>query len=349
VMLDEVERRGDGIPSLRLARTTGEPLRPQTAERWRRVFPQVPLVNVYGATECSGSLACDTSAMRTSGARRIPVGAPVPGVQVLVLSDDMRVLRPGAAGDVCIGGASLARGYLGRPAMTAERFVPSPRANAGERVFRTGDSGFWRPDGRLEVTGRRDLQVKVRGFRVEIEAVEAALRACPGVSAAAVRAEGEESGVRLVALLESRLDPLGAREIREALHRKLPAYMVPAELFRVDRLPRTSSGKIDRPALARLPRRPLEPLPCCAAPSTSSEEAVAAIWEHVLGIRSVGVEDDFFALGGHSLAGMKIMARVHTTFGVELPLAALFDAQTVKGLACEIDNARRLRDFTTMA
>jgi amino acid adenylation domain-containing protein len=345
-ILDEVEHRAGGWPSLRLARTTGEPLRPRLLERWRRALPQARLLNIYGATECSGSTSCDTTSHETAalrtGATRVSVGAAVPNVEVHVLNDDLMPLGPGEEGDVYIGGASLARGYLGRPSVTAERFVPNP-VRAGERIFRTGDVGRWRADGQLDLVGRRDLQVKIRGFRVEIEEVEAALRQCPDVAAAAVRAEDVDGAARLVAYLVPATGLLSLREIRAALGKRVPAYMVPASFVMVDALPRTATGKINRPALDGLEGRALDLSSAAETPATPSELIVASIWQDVLGLSSVGVDDDFFELGGHSIAGIKILSRVYDTFGLDLPFNVFFDAQTVKALASQIDSALALR------
>jgi amino acid adenylation domain-containing protein len=347
-LLDEIDRRPDGWPSLRVARTTGEPLRPQMLERWRRTLPHATLLNIYGTTECSGSVAYDTTVYDATidtasaapiGVTRVPVGSAVPNVHVLVLDDQLRPLGPDDEGEVYVSGASLAHGYLGRPNLTAERFVPNPAgASRGERMFRTGDIGCWRADGTLDVIGRRDLQVKVRGFRVEIEEVEAALRRCPGVALAAVRAEQEPDGARLVALLVTRDEPL-LRGIRSALAERLPAYMIPASFMVVDALPRTAAGKIDRRMLARCHGRALESAVPSVAPTTPSETAVASIWQDVLGLSYVGLEDDFFELGGHSLVGNRILSRVYDRFGVELPFSVFFEAQTVKALASQIDLA----------
>lgn len=342
-ILDEVERQPAGWPSLRLARTTGEPLRPALLARWQCLFPGAPIVNIYGATECSGSMACDASALDAGSVTRIPVGTPIPHVHAYVVDDQMRMLGIGEVGEVCIGGASVARGYRGRPALTAERFIPSPAGTTpGAVVVRTGDTGCWRADGQLELHGRRDLQVKIRGFRVELEEVETALCACAGVRAAAVRADPTADGVQLIAFLESARESLSLHDLRAALLGRLPAHMVPSALAHVDALPRTATGKIDRPELRSLRGRWLEATAEFAAPATASEVALATIWQDVLGVEQIALDDGFFDLGGHSMTGMRILSRVHDTFGIELPLGALYDAPSVRALATAIDTARQM-------
>lgn len=337
-VLEQAEHRAQCWPTLRMARTSGEPLRPSVVERWRRAFPHAKLLNIYGATECSGSTAYDTAMFDLADGHRVPVGAPVPGVEVLVVDQDMRVLGIGEEGEICIGGASLARGYLGDPALTAERFVQHPVSNAArERLFRTGDVGLWRSAGQLEVTGRRDLQVKVRGFRVELEEVEAALCNCAGVRAAAVHSLQQEGTARLVAFIVPDTGPSSASGLRAAMAEMLPSYMVPAEFVAVTELPMTSTGKIDRGALADLTGRVLDAATAYSAPRSSSEAAIASIWEEVLGMRNLGTDDDFFDVGGHSLSAIQIVSRLQDKFGVEVPIRALFDNPSIGGLAAEID------------
>ncbi|MGH9350050.1 MAG: non-ribosomal peptide synthetase [Vicinamibacterales bacterium] len=338
-VLDQADRHTGLWPTLRLARSSGEPLPPAVVAHWRRVFPHARLLNIYGATECSGSTAYDTALFDPAGATRVPVGRPIPGVEVIVVDDEMRPVGIGEAGELCIGGASLARGYLGDPELTAGRFVTRPAGTAGAPVFRTGDIGFWRPDGQLEITGRRDLQVKVRGYRVEIEEVEAALRACPGVRATAVHGEADRGGTRLVAFVVPEPGALpDAFAIRRALDETLPGYMVPAEFVMVEDVPRTATGKIDRTALAGLRKGAVTQAPLAGVPArTATEATVAAVWTEVLGLAEIGREDDFFDIGGHSLSGIQIVARLQDAFGLEIPLHVLFDNSSIGALAAEVD------------
>nr|WP_256862432.1 phosphopantetheine-binding protein [Microbispora sp. GKU 823] len=231
-------------------------------------------------------------------------------------------LPPGAAGELCIGGVGVARGYLGRPELTAERFADL----CGERVYRTGDRVRWRPDGQLEFLGRLDDQVKVRGFRIEPGEIEARLLAHPEVGEAAVVAIGDT----LVGHVTGSAD---FTELAEFAGAALPPYMVPTAWARLDRLPLTPSGKVDRAALPA----PQAHREAYVAPGTDAEELVAEVFGEVLGVEKAGVHDDFFALGGHSLLAVRIVARLRGTTGLELPIRTLFTHPTVGGLARAVE------------
>jgi amino acid adenylation domain-containing protein len=337
-ILDELELGRKRWPSLRLARTGGEQLRPEFVARWYRIFPSVPLLNVYGATECSTSAVFDTRTFKGTNDARVPVGRPVDGVAVTVLDSALRPVNIGTTGDVFVGGAPLADGYLGKPALTATRFVASP-FGSGERLFKTGDAGRWREDGCLEIVGRLDEQVKVRGFRVDIGEVEAALWQTAGIRAAAV-VMGETGS--LTAHVE--LDPStagGTAAVRSSLAERLPAQMIPARFVLHDRLPRAASGKVDKSHL-RDPAegRPLLTNPC--APRTATEIVLCAIWRRILSSEIVGIDDDFFELGGHSLAAMQIVSCIYDTFDREVGVTTVFDNPTVRLLARHLDDATAL-------
>ncbi|HEX6040944.1 phosphopantetheine-binding protein, partial [Longimicrobium sp.] len=239
----------------------------------------------------------------------------------------------GVPGELLLGGAGVARGYLGRPGLTAERFVPDPFADApGARLYRTGDRARWRGDGALEFLGRADTQVKVHGYRIEPGEVEAALLRDPRVREAVVVARERVPGdTRLVAYVVPRgdgaLSPAGARA---GLRERIPDYMVPAAFVLVDALPLTPNGKVDRRAL---PAPAWEDAAAHVAPRTAVEEMVAGIWADVLRRDRVGVLDDFFALGGHSLLATQVLSRLREALGVEVPLRVLFEAPTVEALA----------------
>ncbi|HEX2079486.1 MAG TPA: phosphopantetheine-binding protein, partial [Longimicrobium sp.] len=226
-------------------------------------------------------------------------------------------------------GAGVARGYLGRPALTAERFVPDPFASEpGARLYRTGDRARWRADGTLEFLGRLDGQVKVRGFRIETGEVESALREHPGVADCAVVVRADAPGeARLVAYVAGEA---GADGLRAHLRTRLPEYMVPAAFVAVEGLPRTPSGKLDRRALpAPAPAQPPRPV----EPGAGLEARIAAIWAEVLGLESVGAEDNFFDLGGHSLLLTRLQGRLVAELGHPVPLVDLFHHPTVRSLA----------------
>jgi amino acid adenylation domain-containing protein len=321
--------------SLRLLILGGERALPERWEAWRRrAGSRVRVVNTYGPTEAT---IVSTGIDLEEEAGELPIGRPVARARVALLGPWREPVPPGAAGEIAIGGAGVARGYLGRPDQTAERFVPDPFAGpdeAGGRLYRTGDLARWRPDGALEFLGRLDDQIKVRGFRVEPAEVEARLVRHPGVRDAAVAARDG----RIVAYVLPRGEeaPTGA-DLGAFLRRTLADFLVPSSFVTVAEIPRTAGGKVDR---RRLPEPPETAMEAGAAPRTPEEEVLAAICGEVLGVRRVGRHDDLFELGCHSLLATRIVARARDAFGVELSLARLFESPTVAGLAVELERAR---------
>ncbi|MBV9774031.1 MAG: amino acid adenylation domain-containing protein, partial [Gemmatimonadetes bacterium] len=316
----------------------GERVLPERLAEWARL--RRPLVHVFGLTET----ACTTTTLRLEAGddgRRwanLPIGKPVANARVYVLDAALQPVPVGVPGELFIGGAGVGRGYLGRPELTAERFVPDPfaRGAAGARLYRTGDRTRWLADGNLEFLGRIDHQVKIRGFRIETGEVEAVLAEHPGVREAFVMArEDAPGGARLVAYLtaEGAADPAPG-ELRAHLAERLPEYMVPSAFVTLDALPLTSNGKVDRRAL---PAPDAAPLTEYVAPRTPTEERLAEIWAEVLGVERVGVHDHFFELGGHSLMATRVVARVREAPGVELPLRVVFEHPTLAGMAEWID------------
>jgi amino acid adenylation domain-containing protein len=303
-------------------------------------LPGVELHNLYGPTET----AIDATHRRCLPGERprgetTPIGRPLPHVEILIFDRERQPAPAGAAGELLIGGVGLARGYLGRPELTAERFVPHPLAAVpGARLYRTGDRARWLPDGAVEFLGRVDHQVKLRGFRIEPGEIEAVLCSHPEVREAAVvvRRLGE-TGDGLVGYVVAAEGPLRAEELRRHLATRLPEHMVPALLVELPALPRTPGGKLDRNALPipelsrRAGGRPAE---------TPAQQVLAAIWGEVLGIADPGLEESFFDLGGHSLLATRVMSRVREAFAVDLPLRALFEAPTVEALATRIEEER---------
>ena len=312
---------------------SGEALGWGLQRRFFEVMPGVELHNLYGPTEA----AVDVTYWRCvegdeSGV--VPIGRPVANTQVYVLDRLARPAPQGAAGELYIGGAQVGRGYLGRPALTAERFVPDPFSpEPGTRLYRTGDLVRRLPGGEIEYLGRIDQQVKLRGFRIELGEVEAVLSLHPQVRECVAAVHEESPGdPSLVAYLTADPRPSPA-EIQRFLREKLPDYMVPSSFVFLDALPLTPNGKLDRRAL---------PAPGCPGPAPGGgyappagplEEAVAKVWGEVLGVERVGALDDFFELGGHSLKAAQVAARLRAEFGVELPLNRLFDSPTVAATA----------------
>jgi amino acid adenylation domain-containing protein/non-ribosomal peptide synthase protein (TIGR01720 family) len=260
------------------------------------------------------------------------IGTPIDSLSAYVLDGDLRPVPPGVTGELHLGGAGVARGYLGMPGMTAERFLPDPWGAPGARMYRTGDLARLRRDGRLEFRGRVDEQLKVRGHRIESGEVEVALRSHAQVREAAV----VKSGDRLVAAV---VGDASTEALREHLTGRLPAYMVPQVFVALESLPRTATGKLDRPRIATL--EPPAPATRGEHPRTATEQALATIWAEVLGRDGFGPDDDFFAVGGHSLLATQVVARVRDRFAIELPLRALFEAPTLARLAATVEQAMR--------
>ncbi|HEU4454542.1 MAG TPA: amino acid adenylation domain-containing protein, partial [Longimicrobium sp.] len=328
------------LPDLREIITAGEALRSTPQLRaFYAANPGLRLDNHYGPSETHVISAHLLAESPDAWPLLPPIGAPVDNVRLYVLDGRMNPAPVGVPGELYAGGANLARGYLARPALTAEKFVPDPFSAApGARLYRTGDRAKWRTDGELEYIGRTDFQVKLRGFRVEPGEVEAVLGTHPSVREAAAAVRGEGAGKRLVAyVVPVEGSTVATAELKAHVAAHLPEYMVPSAWVTLERMPLTPSGKVDRRSLP-------EPDPSSAdaervAPRTQAEEVVAGIWERVLGVRP-GVHDDFFSLGGHSLRATQVVSRIREAFGIDLPLRALFESPTVEGLAARASAAR---------
>jgi amino acid adenylation domain-containing protein len=343
----ELFLREEGVAecrSLRQVFAGGERLSPELRERFLAVLPGIPLDNQYGPTEIS----IDTTRWVCAPGqdpRRVPIGRPIGNTRIHLLDRSLRLVPLGVHGLLHVGGLGVARGYAGRPDWTAERFVPDPNGS-GERLYDTGDLARRLPDGNLEFLGRADQQVKVRGIRVEPAEVEAALLRHPDLAAAAVAADPE--GSRLIAWLVPRpgapLASSAPAALRDFLRQALPEAMIPSLYVRVEALPLTPSGKLDRRALSALEVPAGERLetaaPAPAANTTPIEELLAGIWSDLLGAENVGAHDSFFDLGGHSLLAIQAVSRIREACGVELPLADLFAAPAPADLAPRIAQAR---------
>ena len=298
------------------------------------------LIHAYGPTETTTFATCDDLDPREQIDERVPIGPPIANAHAYVLDRELRLVPPGAPGELYLGGDGVARGYASRPDFTAERFVPDPFGAPGSRLYRTGDLVHWRTDGRLEFLGRHDGQVKIRGFRIEVGEVETALAALPGVRGAAVQFWGPRGALEMVGyVVVANAESADPARLRAELGQRLPTYMIPARFVRLDELPLTPNGKIDRSALPR----PGEPgrSRTSRPPRPGTEEALAGIWRDVLGLENVSRDDDFFELGGHSLDATRVMARLQKNLGVDIPLRTLFDTPILSALAHRIDTERR--------
>ncbi len=314
-----------------------------------RLRPGHMLIDGYGPTENTTFTCCypmhgpdhlHTACAGSQSSATVPIGRPIANTQVYILDRAMRPVPVGVPGELYIGGDGLARGYWRQPELTAERFVPHPfSAEPGARLYKTGDRARYLPSGDVEFMGRLDNQVKIRGYRVEPGEIEARLEQHPAVQNAVVVAREDIPGdKRLVAYVVTPPEQQPTADaLREALQTALPDYMIPAAFVRLDALPLTLNGKVDR---AKLPAPDwTQAAATHIAPRNPTEEALAEIWQNVLGIPQVGVHDNFFALGGHSLLATRVISRVQQSFQIAIPLRAIFEAPTVAGLAAAVEEA----------
>ncbi len=306
----------------------------------RRGDAQPALVNMYGITETTVHVTYRPIRVEDLSGVRSRIGVQLPDLEVHLLDPSSHELVPdGTVGEICVGGAGVARGYLNRPDLSAPRFVPNVFSErAGGMLFRSGDLARRRNDGDLEYLGRADDQVKVRGFRIEPGEIEAALLSNPSVGSAAVVLSITGGGDRrlLAYVVPHEGTRVQVSELREHLRDRLPEYMIPAGFAVLDALPINENGKLDRRLLPPIDAKPA-PSKAPIAPRTATEAGLAEIWKNALELPEVGVADNFFDLGGHSMLAVKIISRARERFAVELPIAALFHAPTIAKLAAVID------------
>jgi amino acid adenylation domain-containing protein len=314
----------------------GEALAPSTVDLWRRLAPGVRLVNEYGPTETTVGCVVYDCAGELGAGESVPIGRPIESARIYILDGALRPVPVGVAGEICIGGAGVARGYLNRAGLTAERFVADPVS--GGRMYRSGDLGRWRPDGRIEYLGRNDFQVKVRGFRIELGEIEARLTKLDGVSAAVVVARDDGGDRRLVAY-HTGAGGIDAETIRAHVRAALPEHMVPAAYVHLPSLPLSPNGKIDRGALPA-PEGEAYVTRAYAPPEGEVESALVEIWTDLLKRDRVGRHDNFLDLGGHSLLAVQLIGRVERRFSVTVPLRRLFADPTIVALADAIVDAQ---------
>nr|WP_286159280.1 non-ribosomal peptide synthase/polyketide synthase [Janthinobacterium sp. HH01] len=317
------------------------------AEARNAVFKRLPgagLYNLYGPTEAAIDVTHSTC--RNDGSSQVPIGQPISGTQTHVLDDSLNLAPVGVAGELYLGGVGLARGYLDRPGLSAERFVADPLGRNGERLYRTGDLVRWNDEGELEYLGRIDHQVKIRGFRIELGEVEAQLLAQPQVREAVVVAHGGATGARLIAYVSTQAGlTVDASELRARLAERLPDHMVPSLIIALDTLPLNANGKVDRKALPQPEQatgREYE------APQGEVEQALAEIWAEVLQVPQVGRHDNFFELGGHSLMALSVLERMRTR-GMAVQVRTLFQHPVLAAFAQAIERKEDRRDVVVPA
>jgi amino acid adenylation domain-containing protein len=339
--------------SLRLVIVGGEAVQPAYYDRWLQfVGPQIQWSNTYGPTEATITAILYTpTEIEDPQRHQMPIGCPIANLQAYVLDQQLQPVPLGAPGELYLGGEGLARCYLNRPALTAERFIPNPYGPAGSRLYRTGDLVRSLIDGNLLYVGRSDQQVKIRGYRIELGEIESSLLQYPEILESVVLARDDSAGDKyLVAYIISNQPDVSAAELRQFLGEHLPAYMLPASYIFLEQFPLTTSGKINRHALPAPARDRQESTAAYEPPRAPFEEILVGIWCDVLHIEQVGIRDNFFEIGGHSLRAIQLLARIQDVFPLELPLRHLFVYPTIASLAeflCQDDGQREI--ITTTA
>ncbi|ARU62806.1 hypothetical protein CBW65_18885 [Tumebacillus avium] len=339
-LLDTYDDLQQELPDLKFWVCSGEALTVELTQRFHKALPAAQLLNLYGSTEVAADVTYYETEKVLPGAVNIPIGRPIANAELYILDRNLQQVPIGVPGELCAGGAVLARGYYKRPDLTAERFLPNPFGQG--RLFKTGDVVRWLPDGNIEFLGRVDNQVKVRGFRIELGEIEAALIQHDDVHSTIVTVREDIPGDKRLVAYSVPLEgaEVSAGDLRQFLQNKLPEYMVPSAFVMLEALPLTPSGKINRLALpapdgaAGQAERPF------VAPRTAVEAELAAIWQEVLRLEQVSADAHFFELGGHSLLATQILSRVRRAFEVSLPLKLFFEAPTLQALAEQIEAAQ---------
>jgi amino acid adenylation domain-containing protein len=340
-LLLERERRTHAPSPLQLVTSGADVLRPDTVHRFHEALPGVVLLNLYGLTECASNVAAFDTARLASDATRVPVGRPIANTGISVRDRAGRQVPIGVQGELHVSGRPVATGYFNDEALTAERFTVS---DDGERTFNTGDIGRWLPSGDLEIIGRADNQIKVRGYRVELEEVEGVLASAPGVASADVVHDGHGTLVGCVERADGAEPSLDA--VRAFVRDRLPEYMVPGRIECIGRIPLNAGGKIDRTALSRLAERHemVGGTGRRASGMSELQTRIAGIWERLVGSPPEAVDQDFFEAGGHSLLAVQLVGHLRQELDCDLALRDFFDDPTVAGLAAALGE----RDATTL-
>ncbi|MBC9909502.1 non-ribosomal peptide synthase/polyketide synthase [Chitinophaga varians] len=314
---------------------TGEAVSQQVLVQWfqHEQYNRIPVVNAYGPTEASDDI-CHYIMYEAPVQSNIPLGYPIQNLNIYVVNEAMQLCPPGVPGEVCVSGVGVGRGYLKRPELTAEKFIPDPFITGmAVRMYRTGDLGRWLPDGTVEYLGRMDDQVKVRGFRVELGEIEHALQLHEQVQQAVVVARADRKGHKQLAAYIVTTDTYDRDSVYAFLKGRLPEYMVPSWLVPLEKLPLTANGKIDRKALPAPDEVQGWSSQTYIAPRNETEAQLAAVWEELLGVGRVGAQDNFFELGGHSLQVIRLTSTVRRQFGVEVNVRTFFQLATIEQLA----------------
>jgi amino acid adenylation domain-containing protein len=339
------------LPALRWMIATGEALPPALVREWFHSYPDVPMLNAYGPTECSDDVTHYMIRIPPSdGETQIPIGRPIANTQLYIVDPAGSPVPVGIAGELRVGGAGVGRGYRNDPARTAEAFMPDPfRPGVGARLYKTGDLARYRPDGNIEFLGRIDHQVKIRGFRIELGELESVLARHPSVKACVVVALPDSNGEkRLVAYLVAKDPGATPAALRTFLKESLPDYMLPSAFVVLDALPLTPNGKVDRKALPASEPSAEDFGREHVKPTSERQRRLAEIWSNVLGVRSVGIRDDFFELGGNSLSAARLAIQVESTLGKKMSPARLLEAPTIERLELVLDEEEQPTQLTSL-
>ncbi len=333
LLLDHAPQLGERVPRLKLWTCSGEVLPPDLAKRFRASFPAATLLNLYGSAEVAADVTCHEVSDQDLLASSIPIGRPIANTQVYILDGNRNPVPIGVRGEIYVGGDNLAQGYWRAPAQTTERFVENPIApERSARLYRTGDFGRFKSTGEIEYLGRVDSQVKLRGMRLELGEVDAALRGHPAVREAVVTLTPDQQQLAAYFTVESGQAP-SAEELRRYLRARLPEYMVPASYSRLEQWPLLPSGKVDRRALPEFGHAESVQQSVFVAPHDPVEDQLLTIWKDILNLDAISVTDNFFSIGGYSLASARLLARIQQTFGRKLGLRDVFEAPTIAEMA----------------
>jgi len=340
-LVNDLKQRLAFLPDrLRLVIVGGETVSRETYASWKSVVnDRVKWINDYGLTETTITATMFDPACDWQAARTVPIGTPLDNVEVYVLDGSLGPSPIGVYGELCVGGAGVAGGYLNRPELTAERFVPHPfKRTEGARLFRTGDLARFLPDGNIEFVGRLDNQIKIRGYRIELGEIEAALEQCDRLTKSVVAPTRLANGSHMLAAYVVPVEPsVQVRDIKHYLKDKLPEYMIPGQFIVVDHIPLTENGKVNvsllpKPDLAASSTKPY------VAPRTANEHAAAELWAEVVGLANISVKDNYFELGGNSLLATRLVAEANQRFGCSIPLKLLFEYPVLEDWAAQIES-----------
>ncbi|WP_084598079.1 non-ribosomal peptide synthetase [Micromonospora chokoriensis] len=341
MVINQVVREDrDAFASLRILQAGGDVLLPAACRELLDGDFRGELYNLYGPAEITTACTLQRVTKAEAELDSVPIGRPLAGVTVHVLTPEMCPAAPGQIGEIHVGGPGVARGYLGQPELTAERFVPSPFPDGATPLYRTGDLARWNPDGVLEFVGRADDQLKIRGYRVEPGEVERALTRHRDVQEVAVLASGSGDNKHLVAFVVLG-GTLTAKRLREYAEAEMPDFMVPSHLVQLSEIPSNDHGKRDPVALQRLLEEHRGRQDRYVAPTTGTESYLAALWEELLGIESVSGNDDFFSLGGHSLLAFRMNSRIKREFAVPVEYSVILRNSVLADLAARIDELKK--------